>query len=64
MASGGYTDGSGSWSHDNSTSINSALTSPYPKAIEMENDIVKQGFVDTYLRELKSALRTRGLMGA
>ena len=42
--------------------INSALTSAFPKAIDIESDITKQGLVDTYLRELKSALRTRGLM--
>jgi hypothetical protein len=59
MDSGGYTDGSGVGFPNK---INSALTSPFPKAIDMENDITKQGCVDTYLRELKSALRTRGLM--
>ena len=59
MDSAGYTDGSGVGL---SNKINSALTSPFPKAIDMESDITKQGIVDTFLRELKSALRTRGLM--
>lgn len=60
MDTHGYTDGSGVGSYP--TKINSALTSAFPKAIDIESDIIKQGLVDTYLRELKSALRTRGLM--
>ena len=60
MDSGCYTDGSGVGFYP--TKINSALTSAFPKAIDIESDIIKQGLVDTYLRELKSALRTRGLM--
>ena len=59
MDSDGYTDGSGV---GYTNKINSALTSPFPKAIDIESDITKQGCVDTFLRELKSALRTRGLM--
>ena len=60
MDSGCYTDGSGVGFYP--TKINSALTSAFPKAIDIDSDITKQGLVDTYLRELKSALRTRGLM--
>ena len=46
MDSAVYTDGSGVGFPNK---INSALTSPFPKAIDIESDITKQSFVDTYL---------------
>ena len=46
MDSRGYTDG-GSVGYTDK--INSALTSPFPKAIDIENDIVKRsGFLPAW----------------
>ena len=53
-----YTDGSGVGSTPRDK-IGSALTSPFPKAIDIENDIIKQGFVDTFLRDLLRELKRR-----
>ena len=57
MDSDGYTDGSGVGFPN--IKINSALTSPFPKAIDIESDITKQGAVDTFLRELERARSVR-----
>ena len=56
----GYTDGSG----PRSARLQTALVAPLPTPIDVKNDIVLQGKADKWQRELKSALRTRGLLRA
>ena len=42
--------------------VSTALVADWPKAIDIENDIIKQGINDRFQRELRSALRTRHLL--
>ena len=59
--SSGYTYGSGADHVIGEPRVNSALVSGWPNAIDMKDDILKHGRVDTFLRQVKSALRTRAL---
>ena len=46
----------------NSAKIQSALVAPWPNAIDIYNDITKQGLATTFQTKLVSAMRTRGLL--
>jgi hypothetical protein len=54
----GYTDGSGVQSVGR---VQSALTSDFPKEIDINIDIVKPEVASTFQRQVVSALRSRGL---
>ena len=42
--------------------VSTALCTPFPAPIHLVDDIIKQGYADSFQRQLISALRSRGLM--
>ena len=55
----GSTYGSGFWSGP--IKVTTATMSDWPKAIDVKNDITKQGVATTFLRQMIAGMHSRGL---